>query len=344
MKTLNMFKVVASLSAFLLLFFVACQPDSGLNDRNITLPDATPARYAHHCSTDDLHEHQMQTNEDYRHAHEAMEEQVARFVANYDQTTGTRAVVTIPVVFHVVYNATVQNVSSAAIAAQLKVLNDDFRKLNAGGLTDVEVQFVMAKRTPSGAATTGIERRFSTAAFSPGGTEAIKYTNLGGMNAWDATKYLNIWVCNLGAGVLGYATFPTSLATQPQVDGVVILYSTLPGGAAAPYNMGRTLTHEVGHWLNLYHTFQGGCAASATTGGDLVADTPAEKSAAFGCPTDRNTCSSAGLDPTTNFMDYTDDACMNTFTGGQKVRMQAIFSPTTGSRKAILSSLGGVAP
>ena len=343
MKTLNVFKGIASLSAFLLLFFVACQPDNGLNDMDITLPDATPTRYAHHCSTDDLHQHQMQTNEDYRHAHEAMEEQVARFVANYDQTTGTRAVVTIPVVFHVIYNTTVQNVSTAAIDAQLKVLNDDFRKLNAGGLTDVEVQFVMAKRTPSGAATTGIERRFSTAAFTAGST-AVNYTSSGGMNAWDATKYLNIWVCNLGAGILGYATFPTSLATQPQLDGVVILYSTLPGGAAAPYNLGRTLTHEVGHWLNLYHTFQGGCAANATTGGDLVADTPAEKSAAFGCPSGRNTCSSAGNDPTTNFMDYTDDACMNTFTGGQKIRMQAIFSPTSGSRKAILTSLGSVTP
>ena len=344
MKTKNVFKVITSLSAFLLLFFVACQPESSLNDTDITLPEAVPTRYAHHCSTDDLHELQMQTSSDYRHAHEAMEEQVARFVANYDKTAGTRAVVTIPVVFHVVYNTTVQNVSSPAIAAQLKVLNDDFRKLNAGGQTDVEVQFVIAKRTPTGAATTGIERRFSTAAFSPGGTEAIKYLSLGGMNAWDATQYLNIWVCNLGAGLLGYATFPTSLVTQPQLDGVVVLFSTLPGSTAAPYNLGRTLTHEVGHWLNLYHTFQGGCAVNATTGGDLVADTPAEKSAAFGCPSGRNTCSSVGLDPTTNFMDYTDDACMNTFTAGQKARSQAIFAPTTGSRRAILTSLGGVAP
>jgi hypothetical protein len=328
-----------------LITFVACQKDNTLNNAVIGEPEPVADGFKHHCSTDDLHEHQMSTNDDYRHAHEAMEEQVARFTANYDPKTSARAVVTIPVVFHVVYNTAEQNVSNAAIAAQLKVLNDDYRKLNAGGQTDVEVQFVMAKRTPSGAATTGIERRFSTYSFSTGtSTIDVKFLSKGGLNAWDATKYLNFWVCNLSGGLLGYATFPTSLATQPQSDGVVCLYSSLPGGSAAPYNLGRTATHEVGHWLGLYHTFQGGCAANATTGGDLVADTPAEKSAAFGCPTGRNTCTSAGVDPINNYMDYTDDSCMNSFTAGQKGRIHAFFNTTTGARKAILTSLGGVAP
>jgi len=203
------------------------------------------------------------------------------------------------VAWHVITNGTTGNVTDERIAAQLQVLNDAF--LGKG----FQFQTVSIDRTNN-------SKWFG---MTPGSrNETLAKQTL----AKSPATTLNIYTAGPGQGLLGWAVFPWSYKEESDSqNGVVLLHSSLPGGSAAPYNLGDTATHEVGHYLGLYHTFQGGCTAA----GDSVDDTPAEASAAYGCPAGRDTCSSTGQDPIYNFMDYTDDACMNEFTEGQVARM-----------------------
>lgn len=253
------------------------------------------------CATDHDPEHIALAENDYnqRLAFNKM------FGIDTDSLTGG----VIPVYFHVVTNGSAGNVSDAAIANQMNVLNAAY------AATGWSFSLVATDRTSNA---TWYNNCY-------GSSESAMKTALRKGSADD----LNIYTCNPSGGILGYATFPSSYTSKPKLDGVVILYSSLPGGSAAPYNEGDTATHEVGHWMGLYHTFQGGCARNATSGGDFVSDTAAERSAAFGCPGGRDTCTGRnfpGLDPITNFMDYTDDSCMFEFTGGQDTRMDSQFT------------------
>jgi hypothetical protein len=211
----------------------------------------------------------------------------------------------VPVYFHIIASTTNTSggVTTSQISQQISILNSAFAP--AG----VSFQLISVDKTINN----------SWYAMSQGSTAERDCKNAlrkGGKES------LNLYSANIGNGLLGWATFPSSYASNPKMDGVVLLRGTLPGGTAAPYNLGDTGTHEVGHWAGLYHTFQGGCS----TNNDYVSDTPAEQSPAYGCPTNRNTCASTGLDPIRNFMDYTDDSCMNTFSAGQNSRMNSQFA------------------
>jgi hypothetical protein len=273
---------------------------------------------------------------------ENIERHTENFVANGG--SAERVVYNIPVVVHVLYNTTSENISDAQIQSQINILNADFRKLNAdassipsvfaGVSADTEINFCLATVDPNGAATTGITRT-STTKTSFGTDDKMKYTSQGGKDAWNTTKYLNLWVCDLGTSLLGYAQFPGGAAAT---DGVVCNYTAFgnTGTAASPFNKGRTATHEVGHWLNLRHIW-----GDANCGSDLVSDTPTHNTSNYGCPSQPHysTCSGSPQEMTMNYMDYTDDACMYMFTAGQKTRMQAVLA-SGGARASLATSNG----
>jgi len=256
------------------------------------------------------------------------------------QHFGNPNVITIPVVVHVVWNTASENLSTAQIQSQIDVLNEDFRRTNPdasntlaqfqGVAADSEIEFCLATTDPTGAPTTGITRRqTSVSSFGTSGNP-VKFNSSGGTDAWPRDSYMNIWVCDISSGILGYAQFPGGPAST---DGIVCDYAYFGryGSAQSPYNLGRTATHEVGHWLNLRHIWgDGGCGVD-----DLVADTPVSDGPNYSCSLSHVSCGS--VDMVQNYMDYTNDSCMNVFTTGQKNRMRALFA-SGGFRASILNS------
>lgn len=277
-------------------------------------------------------------------------EQIEQYIAQYQEGGETsRALITIPVVFHVLYKVNMNNISDAQVLSQLDVLNEDFRKLNQNFETntpavfkplgvDTEIEFCLAKTDPQGNPTTGITRKQTTVSPFSIDKNDMKFDSTGGTNAWPRDRYLNIWICELESPLLGYAQFPGGLAAT---DGVVLHYRVVGRAPANPYqtahNQGRTATHEVGHWLQLYHIW--GSEESGCEDSDQVEDTPNQDKANFGCPSFPSiTCgNSPNGDMYMNFMDYTDDICHTMFTPGQKHRMRALFG-VGGARASLIAS------
>lgn len=270
---------------------------------------ATMTVLREHLAKDSLMAGRMQSIEKFTQRH------IALFKTQVDAEHDT---LTIPVVVNVIHSNSNENISEEQIRSQITVLNHDFARCNADKdqipeefsalAADIKIRFDLKK----------INSKFSTRT-EWGTNDEMKFLSSGGIDAADPEGHLNIWVCNIGGGILGYAQFP---GDNPLTDGIVISpqFFGTTGFVQAPFNKGRTATHEVGHWLNLRHIWgDGGCDQD-----DFISDTPASDRPNNGCP-EYPTVHCDSNDMTMNYMDYVDDACMYMFSEGQKLRMRAVF-------------------
>ena len=312
-------KLLALLAGSFLIVMGCNKSSSHEEEKEMEGEDITATQ--RRCSSDDVLQEQLKADPSLRKRMDAIEEFTKHVKDNPDM--GRRladGTIEIPVVFNVLYRTAAQNISLAQLQSQIDVLNEDYAAANADyNLTstynsvksgDIGIKFVLDNVV-----------RKSTTKTTWSTNDAMKKSGQGIAPTSPTTK-LNIWVCNMGGGILGYAQFPGGAAAT---DGVVLDDNATgrTGTAAAPFNKGRTATHEVGHWLNLRHIW-----GDATCGNDQVGDTPSHNTANYGCPAagHKSTCSGTPVEMTMNYMDYTDDACMYMFSAGQKSRMQAVFA------------------
>lgn len=281
------------------------------------------------CASNEVLQQQLREDPTLASRMEEIEAFTNRMIESGEAMRLVNGVYEIPVVVNVLYRTAAENISDAQIASQITVLNQDYGATNTdlsktpSNFTSVlsgntNIRFVLSKVV-----------RKQTTKTSWSTNDAMKKSGSGGLSPTTPTTSLNIWVCNLSGGILGYAQFPGGSSAT---DGVVIDNNAFgtTGSATAPFNKGRTATHEVGHWLNLRHIW-----GDATCGNDQVSDTPLHNTANYGCPAvgHKSTCSGTPVEMTMNYMDYTDDACMYMFSAGQKTRMLATFA-TGGPRNS----------
>lgn len=296
------------------------------------------------CGTMIHHEILMETSPTYRQTRLSIELASSEYESDLARARADFPVITIPVVVHVVFSNSMENISDEQIASQISILNQDYRATNPdivnvpepfkSAIADAKIEFKLAERDPEENNTDGITRTFTNElSFNPN-NDSIKFNSTGGRDAWPTDKYLNIWVCNLSGGILGYAQFPGG---PPETDGIVITYTAFGniGTASPPFNKGRTTSHEVGHWLNLRHIW--GDDFGACSGSDRVNDTPNQADANYGTPVFPHISCNNGPDGDMfmNYMDYVDDIAMFMFSQDQVARMRATLDGPRASFKML---------
>lgn len=315
-----MMRKLFPIAAVLLLFGTACEKadlNGVLQEEEVT---ATPTERK--CDADVILQEQLANDPTFKANYEAQERMTQEYIAMKKRGMIQQATITIPVVVNVVYRTAAENVTDAQIQSQIDVLNKDFNAANSDFNSYIPTEYANLKANVGITFRLAATYRRQTSKVSFRTNDDVKKTNKGGLNPTDPTTKLNIWVCTLSNSILGYAQFPGGPAAT---DGVVILntgFGTV-GTATAPFNLGRTATHEVGHWMNLRHIW-----GDATCGNDQVEDTPPHNTANYRCPAvgHLSTCTGGPKEMWMNYMDYTDDRCMYMFSIGQSNRMLATFA------------------
>jgi hypothetical protein len=302
----------------------------------------TPPKHRQ-CGVQQVNERLSELDPKLRGRQQRIEDECRRAIEKGVAQRVWRKLITIQVVVHVVAKSEEEDISDEQIESQIEVLNQDYRGTNPDRskvpeswtslVADPNIQFALATKDPKGEPTNGITR-VQTTRDSFGTGDSVKTRAGGGTPPWATDRYLNIWVCNLGEGLLGYAQFPGGPA---KTDGVVILYTAFgtKGAAAEPFNLGRTATHEVGHYLNLRHIWGD---TNDCSGSDQVSDTPRAQMPNYGTPDFPHLSCNNGPagDMFMDYMDYVDDAAMFMFTQGQAARMNATLA---GPRKKLAAAV-----